>query len=296
MCAVLDFSKEDDSQEWNESELDLAVLASSIFSGVFERNAIEHDLNVVLKLKAELTAAKERAEHLSRAKSEFLARMSHEMRTPMYGIVGMMEIIKMSIIPENIKGYLSIVDGASNDLLRLINDVLDVSSMEYGVFKLSSSTFDVNTMFKDVLQTANYNASEKQQVIKSSLDPAIPASLLGDEKRLKQVIASLLANAIKFTPEKGEISFTSQVLNINNGIVTLQITVTDNGIGIAKEHQNKLFAIFEQIDGSLSREHGGIGIGLAMSKRIVELMDGKIWVESELDKGATFSFTCKLQS
>jgi len=300
ICAILDFSGDSISdsdiwQEWTDSEMDLAVLVSSIFSGVFERDAIEHDLNVVLKLKSELIAAKEHAEHLSRAKSEFLARMSHEMRTPMNGIIGMLEIIKMNDLPEEIEKFFNVIDNASNNLLCLINDVLDISSMEYGVFKLANSIFDANMMFKDVLQEAFYNASEKEQTIKSSLDPTVPVSMMGDEKRLKQVITNLLANAIKYTPEKGEIYFESQVLDIENNIITLQITVADNGVGITKEKQDKLFVIFEQGDGGLTREFGGIGIGLAMSKRIIEMMGGKIWVKSELNKGATFNFTCKLK-
>ncbi|MCL2722352.1 MAG: ATP-binding protein [Treponema sp.] len=293
MCAVLDFSKEEDGRQWSESEIDLAVLVSNVFSGVIERNAIEHDLNTVLKLKAELIAAKERAEHLSHAKSEFLARMSHEMRTPMNGIVGMLEIIKMGSIPEEIKKFFDVINGASNDLMRIINDILDVSSMEYGVFKLTSVNFDAYELFNDVLQTASHNASEKQQSLKFNIDPTIPASLKGDEKRLKQVLAKLLSNAIKFTPEKGEIHFDSQVLHAGNNTITLQISISDNGIGISKEQQEKLFVIFEQVDGGLSREHSGIGLGLALSKRIIEMMDGKISVESELNKGAKFIFTCK---
>jgi len=150
-------------------------------------------------------------------------------------------------------------------------------------------------MFKDILQTARYNASEKQQTINFKIDPTIPESMIGDEKRLKQVAANLLANAIKFTPEQGEIVFEIRVINSDKGIITLQVTVADNGIGISKEQQDKLFVIFEQVDGSLTRRYGGIGIGLALSKRIIEMMGGKIWVESELDKGAAFHFTCKLQ-
>jgi len=304
--AILVFSREDENQEWSESEIDLSVLVSSIFSGVFERSEIEHDLNVVLKLKAELIAAKEQAEHLSRAKSEFLSRMSHEMRTPLNSIMGMMQIVNMNSVhmnnvhtnsvPDNLQFCLTEIEKASYNLQRLINDILDISSMEYGAIKLCNSTFDTDSIFKDVLQTACYNATGKQQIIKSNIDPTIPASLIGDEKRLKQVITNLLANAIKFTPEQGEISLESRVLSIDNGIITLQITVSDNGIGIAKEQQDKLFQVFEQVDGSDTREFGGIGIGLVLSKRIIEMMGGKIWVESELNKGASFHFTCKLQT
>jgi len=295
MRGILVFSREDENHEWNESETDLAILVSSIFSGVFERNEIEHDLNAVLNLKAELVTAKEQAEHLSRAKSEFLSRMSHEMRTPMNSIMGIMQIINMNSIPENLKDYIKEIEKASKNLLHLIDDVLDITSMEYGAIKLSYAAFNANILFKNILQTACHNASEKQQIIKSNIDPTIPDSMTGDEKRLKQVIANLLANAIKFTPEQGEIYFEVRVLSGENGIITLQITVTDNGIGIAKEQQDKLFQIFEQVDGSNTRAFGGIGIGLAISRRIIEMMGGKIWVESELNKGASFHFTCKLQ-
>jgi len=269
---------------------------------LIERFRIEHDLNIVLKLQSDLVAAKELAErnreiaeHSNRAKSEFLSRMSHEMRTPMNAIMSIMYIINMKCNTDKLKGYLREMSKASDSLQNLIEDVLDISDIEHGVFKLSNSVFDADVMFKDVLQTASHKASKKQQILIPKLDPTIPSSLIGDEKRLKQVIANLLANAIKFTPEKGEIFFESEVIHFDNGIVTLQITVADNGIGIAKEQQDKLFVIFEQVDGSSTREHGGIGIGLALSRRIVELMGGKIWVESELNKGATFNFTCKLQ-
>ncbi|MCL2759087.1 MAG: ATP-binding protein [Treponema sp.] len=295
MRGILVFSSENEELEWSESDIDLAVLVSSIFSGVFERNEIEHDLNAVLKLKAELIAAKEQAEHLSRAKSEFLSRMSHEMRTPMNSIMGMLQIINMNSIPENIKNCFYEIDKSSHNLLRLIDDILDISSIEHGAMKLSTLAFNPYILFKEILQTACYNATEKQQVVNSRVDPTIPDSLKGDEKRLKQVIANLLANAIKFTPEKGEISLEARVINSDDNLITLQITVTDNGIGIAKGQQDKLFKIFEQVDGSLTREHGGIGIGLSLSKRIIEMMGGKIWVESEPNKGAAFHFTCKLQ-
>jgi len=295
MRGILVFSRENEDQEWSESETNLAILVSSIFSGVFERNEIEHDLNVVLQLKAELISAKEQAEHLNRVKSDFLSRMSHEMRTPMNAILGILQIISMSSIPKDLMELLNELKKSSIDLQHLIDDVLDMSNMEYGIIKLSVSDFNANTMFNEAIQAACYIANKKQQLLKTNIDPTIPDSVTGDEKRLKQVITNLLKNAIKFTPEKGEINFDVSVLSANNGILTLQITVSDNGIGIAKEQQDKLFTIFEQVDGSNTREYGGIGIGLILSRRIIELMGGKIWVESELNKGASFYFTCKLQ-
>jgi len=240
-------------------------------------------------------AAKEEVEYLSRAKSEFLARMSHEMRTPMNAIMGMMQIIKIRGAPDNIKDNLGKIDIACAQMMRLIDDTLDISGMEYGIFKIASYNFNFYAMIEAISQSVGYNASEKFQTLKFKIDPSIPSSLEGDEKRLKQVITTLLANAVKFTPDNGEISFEAFVLKDENEIITLQIEVCDNGIGISKEHQNKLFNIFEQADGGNTRKHGGIGLGLALSKHIIGKMGGSIWIESELDKGSKFIFTCELK-
>jgi len=292
MCAVVDFSREDDGRDWDDNEINLAMLVADVFSGVFERNAIEHDLNTVLKLKNELIEAKELAEHSSRAKSEFLSRMSHEMRTPMNIIMGMLQIIKIK--PNSTAESLNQINTASRELLKMIDDILDISGMEYGIFKLSESIFDFSIMIRDVLQTARYNADLKHQTLIHNIDPSVPVSLTGDEKRLNQVITNLLANAVKYTPETGIIIFDVELLSTENGKIILKFTVKDNGIGIPSELQKSLFEIFEQADGSDTRKHGGIGIGLALSKRIIEMMDGSIWVDSEPDKGAVFTFTCSL--
>ncbi|MCL2211637.1 MAG: ATP-binding protein [Treponema sp.] len=257
------------------------------------RLRVENQLKIVNYTRT--LAAKEEVEYLSRAKSEFLARMSHEMRTPMNAIKGMMQIIKMRGVPDNIKDNLGKIDTASEQMMRLIDDALDISGMEYGIFKIVNSVFNFNAMIEAISQAVGYNASEKKQTLKFDIDPAIPSSLEGDEKRLKQVITSLLANAVKFTPENGEIIFEARMLNDENDIVTLQIDVSDNGIGISKEQQSKLFNIFEQIDGGNTRKYGGIGLGLALSKHIIGKMGGDIWIESELEKGSKFFFTCKLR-
>jgi len=279
-----------DSSVESKTNANLEIFADSVMAQIRHLDIILETTKQTLNEKN-----KEQAEQLSRAKSEFLSRMTHEMRTPMNGIIGTMQLIMMDNIPEGMKNFLNIINSASNDLMRLINNVLDISNMEYGAFKLTGSAFDANTMFKNVLHTARQNASVKNQVIRANFDSTVPSSLFGDEKRLEQVITTLFANAIKFTPENGEISFETQVLGFSDGTITLQITVSDNGIGISKEQQDKLFVIFEQVDGSRLRKYGGIGIGLALSKRIVKMMGGKIWVESELGKGAAFHFTCKLQ-
>ena len=267
-----------------------------------ERDEMERQLNIIKELEAGLIEAKEKAEHnrelaehSNRAKSEFLSRMSHEMLTPMNAIMGLLQVVKIQGLPVGSRDLIDDIDENAAGLLELINDVLDVSGMEYGAFKLSEEPFNVFHMLKEVLEAAKHNASKKEQIIDSSIDPAIPASLIGDSKRLKQIIANLLANAVKFSHEKSGIRFDAKVLSEDHNTVKLQFSVEDNGIGISEEHQKGLFTIFEQADGSASRKHGGIGLGLALSKRIVAMMDGDIWVESELDKGSKFTFTCVLK-
>ena len=276
MCGILVFSREEELK-WSESELDLAVLVASIFSGIFERDAIQH------------------SEYLSRAKSEFLSHMSHEMRTPMNAIIGMLQVLDIFGVPGNLKEHCKVMNSAAHTLMNLIDDVLDVSDMEYGAFKLSDKVFNFNTMIKDIMREADENAYKKRHFLDCKIDPAIPTLLMGDEKRLKQVINILLSNAIKFTPENGEIYFDARKISEDNGIITLQIEVTDNGIGISTEQQQKIFTIFEQVSRGASREYNGIGIGLTLLKHIIEMMDGNIWVESELRKGSKFYFTCKLK-
>jgi len=301
MSAIIDFAKEDDGRNWNESELNLAVLVAGTFSGVFERSAIEYDLNVVTKLQSDLVTAKEYAElsrevaeHSNRAKSEFLSRMSHEMRTPMNAIMGMMQVVKLRGVPDNLKKSIEEIDHASRQLLDLIDDLLDLSGMEYGVLKLTESVFDFNDMLTDPLKTAEHNATEKQQIMNVDIDPALLTTFKGDERYLKRVVTCLLSNAIKFTPEKGEITFTANKLEEDFETITLQIRVADSGIGIADDQKDMIFDIFEQIDGSNTRKQGGIGVGLPLVKRITEMMGGDVRVESEPGKGADFFITCKL--
>ena len=275
MSALLVFSRAEDVK-WNESETSLAILLASIFSGVFERDAIQN------------------AEYLSRAKSEFLSRMSHEMRTPLNAIIGILQVFDLLGVPDNIKEHCNVMNNSAHTLLHLIDDVLEISDIEYGAFKFSNAAFDFKKMTWDILRETDEIATKKRQLLECKVDNTIPDLLTGDSKRLKQVITILLDNAIKFTYEDGEINFDVRVTNSDNETVTLQIIVADNGIGISEEQQKNIFSIFEQADSGLNREYGGVGLGLSISKRIVEMMEGKIWVESELGKGSKFYFTCKL--
>ena len=258
---------------------------------------VQSQLKIITHARAldeQIECNRELAEHSSRGKSEFLSRMSHEMRTPMNAIIGMMQVIKKRGIPDDLKVYFNEIDTASKQLLCLIDNVLDISGMEYGIFKLSNAVFNIREMFQQVLEAANYNAALKNQIFSSDIDQKLPELLNGDRKRLKQVVDNLLANAVKYTAEQGKISFAARLINEDSGIITLQIEVTDNGIGISAKQQGQIFSIFEQADGSCTREYCGIGVGLPLSKRIASMMGGNILVESELDKGAKFIFTCNL--
>jgi len=277
MNAILIFARDENVSDWNESETGLAVLTASIFSGVFERDAIQH------------------AEYKSRAKSEFLSRMSHEMRTPLNAILGILQIFDIMGVPEKIKGNCNVMSNEAHTLLKMIDGVLDISDMDFGSFRLSDTNFNFFTMIKGIIKETEKNAAKKNQKFDCNIDPLIPSDLTGDERRLKQVINTLLDNAIKFTPDYGEIYLYVSIINNESGVVTLQITISDNGIGISKEQQEKIFSDFEQADTGLTRRYNGIGMGLAFSKRIIEMMRGNIRVESELGRGAKFLFTCKLK-
>ena len=231
----------------------------------------------------------------NRAKDDFMSHMSHEMLTPMNAIIGTTQVIKMRCNPNILDEDLDDIETASRHLLKLINDLLDMTDGKDGAFILVKSAFSFDEMFQGVMKDISSAIGEKQQTISFDIDRAIPPALIGDEKRLGQVISNLLLNANKFTKEHGEIHFSARMLNEENEIVDLQIEVRDNGIGISKEQQKEIFNLFMQVDGGLNRKEGGVGIGLPLSEHIVELMGGKIWVESELEKGTTFTFTCKLK-
>jgi signal transduction histidine kinase len=231
----------------------------------------------------------------NRAKSEFMSRMSHEMLTPMNAIIGLMQITKQFGTPNQVKEYLDIMDNASHQLLQLITNVLEMSSMESDMLKLDHAAFSFHAMFDEALQTVSPVIKEKNQTFTQHIDPAIPQQLMGDKDRFIKVISCLLGNAVKFTPEHGTIQFAANLVSKENGNIVLQIEVADSGIGISKEQQRILFDLFEQVDGGHSRKYGGIGLGLALAKRIIEVMGGKIWVDSELGKGAKFTFVCTVK-
>ncbi|MCL2877303.1 MAG: response regulator [Acidobacteria bacterium] len=284
IVGLLDFSRENEDRVWSDSEKNLATLFASILSGVFERKAMERTI-----------IAKELAERGSRAKSEFLSRMSHEIRTPLNTIIGMMNLARSEDSPEKRDDFLEKSAAASRDLLRLIENVLDISDMSDEKFKLDSSEFRFETMLRSVLKQAYQRIEKRYQTLSTDIDSSIPEILVGDEKRLAQVIDNLLSNACKFTPDHGSIQLKASVINVETDCLTIQIDVTDNGIGVPKDKQDSIFVAFEQIDGGIDRKYDGAGVELYLSKTIVEMMGGKIWVESEPGKGSRFSFTFRAQ-
>ena len=255
---------------------------------------VQRMFNTVIE-NARLANAKETAEQGSRAKSTFLATMSHELRTPMNAIIGMTTIGLTGTDIERKDHSLRKIDDASKHLLGVINDILDVSKIEAGKFELSEVEFDFEKMLSQIETVISFRIDEKRLKFTVNVDKNIPKFMVGDDQRLKQVIINLLGNAVKFTPESGSVNLDIYSLEEGDGVCTIKVAVTDTGIGMSREQQAKLFQSFQQADNNTSRKFGGTGLGLVISKSIVEMMGGEIWVESELGKGATFTFTVKMK-
>jgi len=267
-------------RQWTENEEKFVSITASTIAGVIMRNIY----NTMLK------DALHKATEASKAKGEFLSNMSHEMRTPLNAIIGMTAIGKNAATVERKDYALGKIDDASAHLLGVINDVLDMSKIEANMLELSPIEFNFEKMLEKVVTVVNFRVDEKRQKLTVYIDKKIPETLIADDQRLAQVITNLLGNAVKFTPEEGFIHLDARFMGEENGLCSIQVSVSDTGIGISLEQQKRLFSSFQQAESSITRKYGGTGLGLAISKSIVEMMGGTIGVESEPGKGSTFVF------
>ncbi|MFO7843519.1 MAG: response regulator [Bacteroidales bacterium] len=248
---------------------------------------LEKDISYRMKMEEELRKAKDKADAASKSKSEFIASMSHEIRTPMNSILGFADVLEQELDNPVMVDYVESIQSSGKTLLSLINDILDFSKIEAGKTDIKYKPVSVRHLIHDIAEIFKFSAQQKNLDLFTDLDDNLPDYLMLDELRIKQILLNLASNAIKFT-EKGFVKISTEVNNISESEVELSLVVEDTGIGVDPKQQEKIFKVFEQMEGQDSKRYGGTGLGLAISSKLAGLMDGKILLESKKNRGSKF--------
>ncbi|MCG8097736.1 MAG: ATP-binding protein, partial [Candidatus Thiodiazotropha taylori] len=281
-------------QLWLDNEKLLGEVRDSHAEIAKKNLELTHEIEQGKKIESQLIEAKERSERASEAKNQFLANVSHELRTPLNGIMGFTELLQEEHLEQKHDQYVSQIGKAAKSLLHIVNDILDITSIESGQISLNEESFTLRTEMEEVLAIMGPIAERKKLLLKLCIDKRLQNRLYGDANRLRQIVSNLLSNAIKYT-ESGYVSLTIKLLNSNGKKVLLRFEVEDSGIGIAEAELSTIFDNFTRVENFETRKTEGAGLGLAIVKSLVEKMDGVLDVSSRLNEGSCFSLELPLR-